>query len=116
MKIPYKFNKESFDETAKRTKEPEKSLEELLKNYEKAAQQYRDFRQRMNEMEERYCRKRVNAQGHEETYIDYDAWEKEDPDSFLALSCAEFNALNAIDIMKDMIDTKIYYMNLREEE
>ena len=33
MKIPYKFNKESFDETAKRTKEPEKSLEELLKNY-----------------------------------------------------------------------------------
>ena len=105
MKIPYKFNKESFDETAKRTKEPEKS-----------PQQYRDFRQRMNEMEERYCRKRVNAQGHEETYIDYDAWEKEDPDSFLALSCAEFNAFNAIDIMEDMIDTKIYYMNLREEE
>ena len=42
--------------------------------------------------------------------------EKEDPDSFLALSCAEFNAFNAIDIMEDMIDTKIYYMNLREEE
>ena len=35
--------------------------EELLKNYEKAAQQYRDFRQRMNEMEERYCRKRVKG-------------------------------------------------------
>lgn len=47
--------------------------------------------------------------------IDYDAWEKEDPDSFLALSCAEFNAFNAIDIMEDMIGTKIYYMNLREE-
>ena len=116
MKIPYKFNNENFDKIAQRIEEPEQSLEEMLKEYEEATQQFHDFKQRQREAEAPYRRTRINDQGSEESYIDYDAWEKEDPDGFLALSCADFNAFSAIDIMKDMIDVKIYYMNLRETE
>lgn len=111
MKIPYKFNNEDFDKIAQRIEEPEESLEELLKNYEEAAQQFCEFKQNLRDAEAPYRRTRINTLGLEETYIDYDAWEKEDIESFCKYAFADFNGFNALDMMQDMIDAKIYYMN-----
>ena len=116
MKIPYKFHTEGFDEVAARIQEPEESLEELLENYEKACQQFHEFKQKMCKAEEPYRRTRINASGEEESYIDYDAWEAEDSEGCWTFGTADFNIFNAIDMMEDDIDAKIYYLNQKEED
>ena len=114
--IPYKYHTDSFDEIAVKIEEPDESLEELLANYETAKQQFREFKQRLREAEAPYRRTRINILGREETYVDYDAWEEEDPDSCYKYGFADFNGFNALDMMEDMIDAKIYYINQREEQ
>ena len=116
MKIEYKFHTPRFDEVAERIGEPEETLEELLNEYEESCRQFSEFRQKMREAEAPYRRTRINAEGKEEAYIDYKAWEKEDSKGCWAYGLADFNGFNAIDMMEDMIDAKIYYMNKREQE
>ena len=116
MKIQFKFHTDGFAKTAQKIEEPEESLEELLKDYEESCKRFSEFKQKSRELENRYRRTRINAQGKEESYIDYDAWEKDDNDSFWKFGLADFNGFNALDMMQDMIDAEIYYMNQREQE
>lgn len=116
MKIPFKYHTESFAEIAAKNKEPKESLEELLKRYETASRQYMTFMEKLRECQNRYRRMRINRMGQEEYYIDYDTWEKEDLKSFLQFGLGSFNGFSALDMMEEQIDTKIYYLNQREEQ
>ncbi|MBQ3961144.1 MAG: hypothetical protein II683_05065 [Muribaculaceae bacterium] len=116
MKIEYKFHTPHFDEVAERIEEPEETLEELLKQYEESCRQFSEFQKKKREAEAPYRRTRINADGKEENYIDYKAWEKEDSESCWTFGLGDFNGFNAIDMMEDMIDAKIYYMNKMEQE
>lgn len=52
----------------------------------------------------------------QEEYIDYDAWDKADPDGCFDFGMAEFNGFNGLDMLEYDIDLKILHLNLRETQ
>ena len=50
----------------------------------------------------------------QEEYIDYDAWDKADPEGFFDYGMAEFNGFNGLDMLEYDIDLKIWHHNRQE--
>lgn len=114
--IELKFHTPGYEEMALKQEEPEESLDELLQQYKEACNAYRKCVEAKKEAEVPWRRTRINEQGKEETYIDYDAWEKADPVGFMNNALGEFNGFSDIDMLEDRIDMKICHMNRREHK
>ena len=113
--IELKFHSPGFEERALKQEEPEESLEELLQQYEEACNAYKKVVEAKEKAEAPWRRTRINNQGKEETYIDYDAWEKADPTGFWDNALGEFNGFSCIDMLEESIDVKICHLNQREK-
>lgn len=86
------------------------TLEELIAFYEDNCEAYYNFLKKLKEAEAPY-RKTEVENGKEVTYIDYDSWEKEDPDTCWNYGLAEFNGSNALEMQEWDIDLKIAHIN-----
>lgn len=111
-----KFHTPSYEELALKQPEPEESLEELLLRHKMACDDYHQFVAAKEKAEALWRRTRIDAQGNEVTYIDYDAWDEADSKSYWKFAMADFNGNNGIDTLECMIDIKISHMNQRERE
>lgn len=114
--IELKFHTPSYEELALKQEEPEESLEKLLRQYKEACDAYRKVVEANKKAEAPWRRTRINEQGKEETYIDYDAWEETDPRGFWDNALGEFNGFSNTDMLEDRIDVKICYLNQRESK
>ena len=114
--IELKFHTPGYEELALKQEEPEESLEELLRQYKEACDAYRKVVEAKKKAEAPWRRTRINEQGKEETYIDYDAWEETDPRGFWDNALGEFNGFSNTDMLEDRIDVKICYLNQRESK
>jgi hypothetical protein len=114
--IELKFHSPGFEELAFKQEEPKESLEELLQRYKEVCNAYKKVVEAKKKAEAPWRRTRINEQGKEETYIDYDAWEKADPKGLWDNALGEFNGFSGIDMLEDRIDVKICYLNQRESK
>lgn len=89
-----------------------RSLATLVKQYEESSKAYRAFIEKTNEAKKKYTRTRIRN-GLEETYVDYDLWDKDDPKGYWEYAMAEFNGFNGLDNMEWEIDLKITETNLK---
>ena len=112
--IELKFHTPVFVELALKQEEPKESLEELLQQYKETCNAYRKYVDSKRLAEAPWRRTRINEQGQEETYIDYDAWEETDQMGFWNNAMGEFNGFSNIDMLEDRIDVKICHINQRE--
>ena len=114
--IELKFHRPGFVELALKQEEPKESLDELLQQHKEACNAYRKYVDAVRLAEAPWRRTRINEQGQEETYIDYDAWEETDQMGFWNNAMGEFNGFSNIDMLEDRIDVKICHINQREEK
>lgn len=111
-----KFHQPEFEEEALKIVEPEETLEELLAQHDEMCAEYRRLREAQEKAEAPWRRTRINDKGEEESYIDYDAWEKANSKECWSYTSGEFGGFNAIDMLEHDIDVKISHMNQRERE
>lgn len=52
----------------------------------------------------------------QEEFIDYDAWDREDPDGCFDYGMAEFNGFNGLEMLEYDIDLKILHLNEKTQE
>lgn len=88
----------------------EHTLEELIAQYEDNCDAYSAFMKKKKEAEAPYRKTKIKN-GREVTYIDYDAWEEEDSDSFWNYGLCEFNGYNCLEMLEWDIDLKIVHIN-----
>lgn len=91
--------------------EPKESLKELIMCHKTACDAYIRFKRNLEEKQKPYRRTKTNDKGETVSYIDYDAWERENSTEFMKYGFAEFNGFNGLDMQMEQIDVKISHMN-----
>ena len=93
--------------------ERKENLEQLITNYLKGCDAYREFTRIMDEAVKPYRRQKMEN-GKLVTYIDYDEWERQDEESCWKYGLCEFNGFNHLDQLEWEIDLKIAHLYARK--
>jgi len=103
--VAMRFYPESVIPKRVRDEEPVESLEELERFFQVRTKSYAEFMKRVKVEERKWVKNGV---------VDYNAWEKEDPD-YMTLGLAEFNAFNGLEFIEHDIEVK-KQQNARRKE